>query len=70
MNYSETGFEITLEGPHAITLGPSAVLNKSFSVDVPPAAPPGFYRLTARIWSAGNEDFDEDEEIYEIVPGS
>lgn len=62
------GTEITLEGPLSLTLAPEESLNGTFTAAVPAYAPLGFYKVVGRIWTSGFADFDEDEEIYEVVP--
>ena len=70
MVYASTpnGTEITLEGPLSLTLAPGDYLSGTFTETVPGNAPFGFYRIVGRIWTSGFDDFDEDEEIYEVVP--
>ena len=62
------GTETTLQGPLSLDLAPGGSLNESFAEAVPTDAPLGVYRIVGRIWSSDFDDFDEDEEIYELIP--
>lgn len=63
-----TGTEITLQGPIALNLDPGGILSGTFTASVPGSAPTGYYRILGRVWTSGFIDFDEDEEIYNVIP--
>jgi subtilisin family serine protease len=62
-----SGSEITIEGPFALNLAAGESVSQTFIQVVPVGAPLGNYSIIGRVWTSGFDDFDEDEEVYQLT---
>lgn len=59
------GTEITLKGPGTFDLPIGGVI-LNFTTTVPGGAPAGDYDIIGRVWTSGDQDFDEDNVVYTV----
>jgi uncharacterized repeat protein (TIGR01451 family) len=60
------GTKIVLQGPISFNLAAGGSTGGTYTMRVSRSAPAGIYRVVGRVSTPGNNDFDEDEVIYEL----